>query len=1198
MSRKRWIDAHESETEERRHDERGDTLIEVLLAIVILGIVGVALLTAFATAITASSEHRHLAALDSSVRGVSDQAIAQVQEAGNNAFGPSNCTNNQGTSYKPTWNLTGSFTVTSYTVTYWNGSSFVPAAALTNCTGYEPQLWTITIGSGSYSTTVSTVIYDPQAPPVSGGSTPYQLVFLQPVSTGTGTVNAAVSPQPIVAVEDQAGNIVYSDASSVTLTASGGSGSLSNNCPGVENEGIVSFSGCSFSATGTYSLTASDSNAALHQATGASYSITAAPPAKLVFTTATLVQGASTNAGTTKVTVQEQDAFNNPDPGALTVNLTSSSSTGFFTLTSGGAPGTGVNSVAIPAGQSSVSFYYGDTTAGSPTFSAASSGLQTAMQGETINPATASKLVFTTPPATVSAGTGFSVGVTVEDQFGNPITTGNTGSTDTIKLALSSNSFAAGTTTVNASNGLATFTGLKIDIPANYTITATDSTRPTTVTSVTSGQFTVTPAPPSQLIFTSTVTGNQPVGTTASVGPFVVKVEDQFGNAVANTGAPVSLLLTSNSTGTTFFTPTSGGATAGTATIPTGASFSVPFYYSDTKSGSPTLSVSASVNTFNVSGSTSGFTMTPGSENKLAITAQPPSSVAVHTNFSVGVTIEDQFGNTITTGNTGSTDTIALALSSGTLTGTTSKPAVGGVVTFSGLQITSLGSYTITATDTTHSLVTLAQTNTFTVTAGPPSKLVFTSTVSGNQGVGTTANVGPFAVQVQDQYGNPVNAGAAVNLTLSTTSTGTTFFTPTSGGTTAGTVTIANGASTSSNFYYSDTQAGTPTITASATVNGSNVAGTSNGFTMVAGVANQLSFTTTVTGNQTVGSAASVGPFAVQLQDQFGNPVNAGATVTLGLTTNSTGTTGHPPFFTPTHNGTAAAAVTIPNGTSTSSNFYYSDTKVGTPTINVGGATVNGQTVTGDSTNGFTMVAAAANKFVFTSTVTGNQAVSASASVGPFAVQLQDSFGNPVNAGSTVTLGLTTNSTGTTGHTPFFTTTSGGTTAKAVTIANGTSRPRRTSTTPTPTTGTPTITLAGATVNGQAVSGTTTGGFTMVAGVANKFAFTSTVSGNQRSAPRPASAPSPSSSQDRSATRSSTRVAPSPLPFRVTRRGRRSSPRPRVAPPPGPSPSPTGRRPRRTSTTPTPRWALRRSLWPAPRSTPRPSRGRPRAASP
>ena len=128
----------------------------------ILGIAAAALLTAFATAITASSQHRHLATLDASVRTASDQVISQVQQSGSNAFGPSNCIGNQGTTFTPKWYLPGTFTVTTHTVTYWNGSSFVSAASLgSTCTGYEPQLWTITIASGSYSTTVSTVIYDP-----------------------------------------------------------------------------------------------------------------------------------------------------------------------------------------------------------------------------------------------------------------------------------------------------------------------------------------------------------------------------------------------------------------------------------------------------------------------------------------------------------------------------------------------------------------------------------------------------------------------------------------------------------------------------------------------------------------------------------------------------------------------------------------------------------------------------------------------------------------------------------------------------------------------------------------------------------------------------------------------------------------------------------------------------------------------------
>ena len=116
-------------------------------------------------------------------------------------------------------------------------------------------------------------------------------------------------------------------------------------------------------------------------------------------------------------------------------------------------------------------------------------------------------------------------------------------------------------------------------------------------------------------------------------------------------------------------------------------------------------------------------------------------------------------------------------------------------------------------------------------------------------------------------------------------------------------------------------------------------------------------------------ATATVGPFAVQVQDQYGNPVtNTGTALTLTLSTTSTGTTGHTPFFTPTR-GRAGAAVTIANGASTSSTFYYSDTKAGTPTISVAGATVNGQAVTGTST-GITMVAGTASSLSLSAATT------------------------------------------------------------------------------------------------------------------------------------------------------------------------------------------------------------------------------------
>ena len=59
-----------------------------------------------------------------------------------------------------------------------------------------------------------------------------------------------------------------------------------------------------------------------------------------------------------------------------------------------------ISSVTIAAGGSSAGFTYEDTTAGTPTLTAAGGGLASATQQETVNPATAAKLVFITPAQT------------------------------------------------------------------------------------------------------------------------------------------------------------------------------------------------------------------------------------------------------------------------------------------------------------------------------------------------------------------------------------------------------------------------------------------------------------------------------------------------------------------------------------------------------------------------------------------------------------------------------------------------------------------------------------------------------------------------------------------------------------------------------------------------------------------------------
>ena len=181
-----------------RYSEDGDTLVEVLAALVVLGIAAMALLFGFATSINASAEHRNLASLDSSVRIAANQAIADVQqEAGDAANNPFLC---PATSWAPTFdNLTGSYTVTPARA-WWNGSTFQSAT----CEQYQPQEYTLTVSSGSYSAVVTTVISDPSAPPSPNGvGVPSKLVWLQQPSSGT--VGTPVTPQPEVAVEDTSG---------------------------------------------------------------------------------------------------------------------------------------------------------------------------------------------------------------------------------------------------------------------------------------------------------------------------------------------------------------------------------------------------------------------------------------------------------------------------------------------------------------------------------------------------------------------------------------------------------------------------------------------------------------------------------------------------------------------------------------------------------------------------------------------------------------------------------------------------------------------------------------------------------------------------------------------------------------------------------------------------------------------------------
>jgi hypothetical protein len=168
-------------------------------------------------------------------------------------------------------------------------------------------------------------------------------------------------------------------------------------------------------------------------------------------------------------------------------------------------------------------------------------------------------------------------------------------------------------------------------------------------------------------------------------------------------------------------------------------------------------------------------TITPGSPAKLAFTTATPSTGTAGSALTTfKVSVEDADGNTITSG-TGATDAISLAIATGPSGGTfnsasstyTNVAAASGVATFSAVVLNTMGSYTLTASDSSRTGVTTATSGTIVISAATANKVAF---VQGPSDAFAGSAMSPnVTVQVQDQYGNAVSSsGVSVTLTPST----------------------------------------------------------------------------------------------------------------------------------------------------------------------------------------------------------------------------------------------------------------------------------------------------------------------------------------------------------------------------------------------------------------------------------------------
>ncbi len=868
----------------RRNSESGDTLVEVLIALVVLSFAALAMLTAFGAALSSSQEHRNLTNISTAQKSVTQQIIAQLENANPPLY--------QSCAPVSTYQTTVSFTglPTGYTaqitgVSYWN-TAFTFSSLQAQCVANSPQLITATVTYPSGGSSPVTAVVDnptPPAPPPAGDAD-HLFFYTQP---GNAVSGANLSPQPVVEVLDNQNNVVTTDLSDVVLTLNATNGAtLSSSCTGSEFYGVVTFRNCSVlkatPAGQTYTITATDATLPNPSLTSNPFTVSVGPPSQLIFTQ----QPGGNPTGGLAFPTQPQVTVE--DVGGNVVTTDSSSVN--LAITAGtpasGGPGTLSGCSQTEAAGTGVIGFTGCSinTAGTnytlTATDAEAGGTLTATSGTfTVKVGVAAQLAFTTSPGASTGGVTFGAQpvVAVEDAGGNTVTT----ATNSITLAINSQPGTGaalactntGNLTVAARNGVAnTFAGCKITIAGgtqgSYTLKATA----TGLTTAISSPFTVAGGA-TQLVFKTSPTASS--GGTAFPTQPLVWVEDSSNDLVTNATASITLAInTQPGTGATLSCTNTGGTTfAVTNGIATFAGCKITLG----TQGAYTLKATATSLTTAISNS---FTVA-GTATQVVFTQQPTSSTGgIAFGTQPQVTIEDSVGDVVT----GSTTPVTLSITGGTgtsgaaLSCTTNPltPALG-IATFAGcaINLASSNNYTLTATQ---GALTIAS-NPFTISVGPAYMLAFTAQPGGGAN-GATWTAQPSA-SIEDAGGNLITGATnAVSLTIGSQ--------PGTAGNlscTLNPVSASSGVASFSGCQIVGT-AGNYTISASAS---GLVTATSTPFTLTVGPATQLAFTTQPGGG--ANAATWTAQPAVTVEDSGGNKVTSStASVTLAVGSNPGGT--------------------------------------------------------------------------------------------------------------------------------------------------------------------------------------------------------------------------------------------------------------------------------------------------------------------
>jgi len=383
----------------------------------------------------------------------------------------------------------------------------------------------------------------------------------------------------------------------------------------------------------------------------------------------------------------------------------------------------------------------------------------------TFNPgAIVSYIVTATTPQ--AAGIGWTETVTAKDAYNNTVT--NDPGTVVTMSPVGSVTFYTDNTynTVNSARTYTLSSGqtsiyVKDSTLETVNLTATDSNNKTGI----SGNIVVNSAPASKIAFTSSA---QVLTAGSASSVYTVQVQDQYNN-LRSSDALVLTLSSSSTNG--MFDTSAGGAFNGTVTSITTVNGVGTFYYKDTASGTPTITVSRT----GLTSATQAQTVNAAAASKASISS-PASVIAGVVSGAFTITSTDAFGNTksvvlattfnLTSNSTGTATFYSDAAGTTTITSVTIGAGTSSATFY--YTDTKTAIPIITATRSSGDTMTPSTaTGTITINPGTKTKLAFKQQPPSTATINNLLAIQPI-VAIQDAYGNQTTDTDPITIYAST----------------------------------------------------------------------------------------------------------------------------------------------------------------------------------------------------------------------------------------------------------------------------------------------------------------------------------------------------------------------------------------------------------------------------------------------